>query len=136
MAAWLLAVVELTDKRDKKVAKKKIIKKGVKKFIEEGYKLKGKINEATKKRMRKGNLKIRSDNPEVQAMLDDVIGKPTKIGVVTTKKGVPIIKDARGNVNKELTKMAEDLLSGKPKKMAGGGLATRGLGKAFTKRKK
>lgn len=135
MVAWL-AAVELTDKRDKKVAKKKIIKKGVKKFIEEGYKLKGKINEATKKRMRKGNLKIKSDNPEVQAMLDDVIGKPTKIGVVTTKKGVPIIKDARGNVNKELTKMAEDLLSGKPKKMAGGGLAMKGLGKAFTKRKK
>ena len=128
--------VELLDKRDNEVAKKKIIKKGVKKFIEEGYKLKGKINEATKKRMRKGNLKIRSDNPEVQAMLDDVIGKPTKIGVVTTEKGVPIIKDARGNVNKELTKMAEDLLSGKPKKMAGGGLAMKGLGKAFTKRKK
>ena len=121
-------MVELTDKRDKEVSKKK-------KFIEEGYKLADKISEKTKKRMRAGKLKVKSNDPDVQKMIDEVIGKPTKIGVVTTEKGVPIIKDARGNVNKELTKMAEDLLSGKPKKMAGGGLAMKGLGKAFTKRK-
>jgi len=129
MAAWL-AAVELLDNRDNKVSKKK--------FIEEGYKLlkEGKIPESVKKRMRKGNLGLKSKDPEIQKMIDDVYGKPTKIGVVTTEKGVPIIKDARGNVNKELTKMAEDLLSGKPKKMAGGGLAMKGLGKAFTKRKK
>ena len=121
-------MVELLDKRDNKVSKKK-------KFIEEGYKLADKISEKTKKRMRAGKLKLKSNDPDVQKMIDEVIGKPTKIGVVTTEKGVPIIKDARGNVNKELTKMAEDLLSGKPKKMAGGGLAMKGLGKAFTKRK-
>ena len=85
--------------------------------------------------MRAGKLKIKSKDPEVQKMLDDVVGKPTKIGTVTTEKGVRIIRDARGNVNKELTKMAEDLLSGKPKKMAGGGLAVKGLGKAFLKGK-
>ena len=88
-AAWLLAAVELTDKRDNEVSKKK-------KFIEEGYKLADKISEKTKKRMRAGKLKLKSNDPDVQKMIDEVIGKPTKIGVVTTEKGVPIIKDARG----------------------------------------
>ena len=104
-------------------------------FIKGGYDIADKISEKMKKRMRAGKLKIKSKDPEVQKMLDDVIGKPTKIGTVTTEKGVPIIRDARGNVNKELTKMAEDLLSEKPKKMAGGGSAVKGLGKAFMKKK-
>ena len=106
-------------------------------FIKSGYEVADKITEKMKKRMRAGKLKIGSDkkDPDVQKMLDDVVGKPTKIGTVTTEKGVPIIRDARGNVNKELTKMAEDLLSEKPKKMAGGGLAVKGLGKAFLKGK-
>ena len=80
-------------------------------FIKGGYDIADKISEKMKKRMRAGKLKIGSDkkDPEVQKMLDDVIGKPTDIKLVKPKK---------------------------PKKMAGGGLAVKGLGKAFMKSKR
>ena len=77
-------------------------------FIKSGYEVADKITEKMKKRMRAGKLKIKSKDPEVQKMLDDVIGKPTDIKLVKPKK---------------------------PKKMAGGGLAVKGLGKAFLKGK-
>tara|TARA_R110002020_G_scaffold85949_4_gene212083 strand:- start:3877 stop:4365 length:489 start_codon:yes stop_codon:yes gene_type:complete len=80
-------------------------------------------------RIKDGKVVMKSKDPEIQAALNKKVdeltgtkpatGKPTKIETVTTEKGVPIIRDARGNVNKELTKMAEDLLSGKPKKATG-----------------
>ena len=131
-------------------------------------------------RIKDGKVVMKSKDPEIQAALNKKVdeltgtkpatGKPTKIETVTTEKGVPIIRDARGNVNKELTKMAEDLLSGKPqkatgtkpaptkvpknkstvkpgptkvpkikakpKKLAGGGIASKGQGKAFLKSKR
>ena len=77
-------------------------------FIKGGYDIADKISEKMKKKMRAGKLKIKSKDPEVQKMLDDVIGKPTDIKLVKPKK---------------------------PKKMAGGGLAVKGLGKAFLKGK-
>ena len=74
-------------------------------------------------RIKDGKVVMKSKDPEIQAALNKKVdeltgtkpatGKPTKIETVT------IIRDARGNVNKELTKMAEDLLSGKPKKATG-----------------
>jgi hypothetical protein len=78
-------------------------------FIKGGYDIADKISEKMKKKMRAGKLKIKSKDPEVQKMLDDVIGKPTDIKLVKPKK---------------------------PKKMAGGGLAVKGLGKAFMKSKR
>ena len=131
-------------------------------------------------RIKDGKVVMKSKDPEIQAALNKKVdeltgtkpapGTPTKIETVTTEKGVPIIRDARGNVNKELTKMAEDLLSGKPKKatgtkpaptkvpknkstvkpgptkvpkikakpkkLAGGGIAIKGQGKAFLKSKR
>ena len=68
-------------------------------------------------RIKDGKVVMKSKDPEIQAALNKKVdeltgtkpatGKPTKIETVTTEKGVPIIRDARGNVNKELTKMAE-----------------------------
>ena len=86
-------------------------------FIKSGYDIADKITEKMKKRMRAGKLKIGSDkkDPDVQKMLDDVVGKPTDIKLVKPKKPKK---------------------SKKPKKMSGGGLAKRGLGKAFINNKR
>ena len=56
-------------------------------FIKSGYEVADKITEKMKKRMRAGKLKIGSDkkDPDVQKMLDDVVGKPTDIKLVKLK---------------------------------------------------
>ena len=83
-------------------------------FIKSGYEVADKITEKMKKRMRAGKLKIGSDkkDPDVQKMLDDVVGKPTDIKLVKPKK------------------------SKKPKKMSGGGIAIKGFGKAYLNSKR
>jgi hypothetical protein len=86
-------------------------------FIKSGYEVADKITEKMKKRMRAGKLKIGSDkkDPDVQKMLDDVVGKPTDIKLVKPKKPKK---------------------SKKPKKMSGGGIAIKGFGKAYLNSKR
>ncbi len=80
------------------------MKEEAKKFLKGSEKIKP--SEKTKKRMRAGKIKMKSDNPIIQKKIDDLYDKPTKLKVV------------------------------KPKKMNGGGLATKGLGKAFLNSKR
>jgi len=91
---------------------KKIIKKGAKKAkrkIKEFLKGSDKLepaSEKTKKRMRAGKIKMEGATPEIQKVIDKLYDKPTGLKVV------------------------------KPKKMSGGGLAEKGLGKAFINSKR
>ena len=101
-----------------------------KKFIEEGYKLAHKISEKTKKKMREGKLKMKSNDPDIQKMIDDVVGKPPKVDVDKAFKETVL------SPKTQLRNMLSNKKPIKPKKMAGGGLATKGLGKAFLNRKR
>ena len=91
---------------------KKIIKKGAKKAkrkIKEFLKGSEKIkpaDEKTRKRMRAGKIKMKGATPEIQKEIDRIYDKPTGLKLV------------------------------KPKKMNTGGLAKRGLGKAFINSKR
>ncbi len=91
---------------------KKIIKKGVKKAklkVKEFLKDSDKLepaSEKSKKRMRAGKIKMKGATPEIQKKIDDLYDKPTDLKIV------------------------------KPKKMNAGGLAKKGLGKAYINSKR
>tara|TARA_R110000744_G_scaffold135979_1_gene245709 strand:+ start:820 stop:1077 length:258 start_codon:yes stop_codon:yes gene_type:complete len=82
---------------------KKIAKAAIKKFIKEGLKRKGKISKKSIKRHRTGKQTVKSNIPEVQAMIDEVYGIPLKIvkPIKKTHGGLAIKGEGRAFIKGE-----------------------------------